>query len=236
MKSKYLKLTLTLAATTLFSSTLIAAQNDTPAATLTVIGEVFVSPQGKTLYTFAKDQAGVSNCNGACATKWPPLIASGNIKPLKNLSVITRTDGSKQWAYKGAALYTWFKDKKIGEVSGHGVKNVWFAARSDDAPISVYSIAGKKVLTDSKKMSLYIFSKDEAGQSNCNQGCAQKWPPLFADKHQRASAPYSIIERSDGRLQWALNNQALYTWVKDAKPGDVTGDGVKGVWSLAKHP
>ncbi|MCB1351011.1 MAG: hypothetical protein KDK11_21085, partial [Maritimibacter sp.] len=26
----------------------------------------------------------------------------------------------------------------------------------------------------------------------------------------------------------------LYTWVNDTAPGDVTGDGVNGVWHLAK--
>src|SRR3989344_7860273 len=29
---------------------------------------------GKTLYTFANDGQGVSNCNDACTTTWPPYV------------------------------------------------------------------------------------------------------------------------------------------------------------------
>jgi predicted lipoprotein with Yx(FWY)xxD motif len=33
---------------------------------------------------------------------------------------------------------------------------------------------------------------------------------------------------------WAYEGWPLYLWVKDTKPGDVTGDGVGGVWHAAK--
>ena len=33
---------------------------------------------GMTLYTFDKDSAGKSVCNGACATNWPPLMAGAS--------------------------------------------------------------------------------------------------------------------------------------------------------------
>jgi predicted lipoprotein with Yx(FWY)xxD motif len=82
-----------------------------------------------TLYTFAKDTAGVSNCNDKCATAWPPLIAAADAKPMGDWTIVTRQDGSKQWAYKGMALYTWIKDTKPGETSGDGVGNgVWKVA------------------------------------------------------------------------------------------------------------
>lgn len=91
----------------------------------------------------------------------------------------------------------------------------------------------EQVLTDAKGMSLYTFDKDTAEVSNCNGGCAALWPPLLVqDGEQRAN--YTPIKRNDGSLQWALNGQPLYTWVRDTKPGDTTGDGVKGVWHLAK--
>ena len=34
---------------------------------------------------------------------------------------------------------------------------------------------------------------------------------------------------------WAYNGWPLYTFIKDAKPGDVTGDGVGGVWHVVKE-
>ena len=38
---------------------------------------------------------------------------------------MTRDDGSKQWAYKGKPVYLWVKDKKPGDKTGHGVREVW---------------------------------------------------------------------------------------------------------------
>ena len=76
-----------------------------------------------TLYTFAKDQPGVSNCNDNCAKNWPPLAAAADAKPMGDWTVITRADGTKQWAYKGMPLYTWSKDSKPGEATGAGMGN-----------------------------------------------------------------------------------------------------------------
>lgn len=92
------------------------------------------------------------------------------------------------------------------------------------------------ILVDAKGMSLYVFDKDPAGggKSLCNDPCAQNWPPLTAGNTDQGSGDYSVITRDDGSLQWAYKGRPLYRWVKDTKPGDKTGDGVKEVWHLAK--
>lgn len=89
---------------------------------------VLANAKGMTLYTFAKDMPGVSNCNDKCAVAWPPLAAPADAKAMGNFTVITRADGTKQWAYKGMALYTWMKDVKPGDTSGDGVGGAWKAA------------------------------------------------------------------------------------------------------------
>ncbi len=86
---------------------------------------VLSDAKGMTLYTFAKDMPGVSNCNDKCAVAWPPLTAAADAKPVGNFTVITRADGGKQWAYKGMALYTWMKDAKPGDATGDGVGGAW---------------------------------------------------------------------------------------------------------------
>jgi predicted lipoprotein with Yx(FWY)xxD motif len=95
------------------------------------LGEVLTGPNGMTLYTFANDkQPGKSACNGTCAENWPPLhpeAAAG--APKAPLSIITRDDGSKQYAYKGKPLYYWKNDKKPGDATGHKVRDIWFAAQ-----------------------------------------------------------------------------------------------------------
>ena len=87
-----------------------------------------VDAKGMTLYTFDRDAGGKSMCNGPCATNWPPLMAAGDAKTMGDWSVVTRDDGSKQWAYKGKPMYTWAKDTKPGDKTGDGVNSVWRTA------------------------------------------------------------------------------------------------------------
>jgi predicted lipoprotein with Yx(FWY)xxD motif len=91
-------------------------------------GGVLTNAAGMTLYTFDKDAAGKSACNGPCAGNWPPLMAAAGAKPSGDYTVITRDDGGKQWAHKGKPLYTWVKDAKPGDKTGDGFNKVWHVA------------------------------------------------------------------------------------------------------------
>jgi predicted lipoprotein with Yx(FWY)xxD motif len=92
------------------------------------------------------------------------------------------------------------------------------------------------MLVGTSGMTLYTFDTDVAGsgKSACSGPCAQNWPPLQAADTDRASGDYSVVTRDDGSKQWAYRGKPLYFWSKDAKPGDTTGDGVKGVWRVAR--
>ena len=92
---------------------------------------VLVGPGGMTLYTFDKDVAGSgkSTCNGPCATNWPPLTATQGDSANGDFSIITRDDGSKQWAVKGKPVYYWSKDSKPGDKTGDGFNKVWQVAK-----------------------------------------------------------------------------------------------------------
>lgn len=90
------------------------------------------------------------------------------------------------------------------------------------------------VVAGEKGMTLYTFKKDKPGVSNCNDACAKAWPPFMATAADKAEGAYSVITRKDGSMQWAKDGKPLYYWMKDAKKGDVTGDGFKGVWNAAR--
>ncbi|MEZ0171987.1 hypothetical protein [Microvirga sp. TS319] len=92
-------------------------------------GKALVDAKGMTLYTFDRDAAGKSNCNGQCAQNWPPLTAASGAAASGDWSVVTRDDGAKQWAYKGKPLYLWTKDSKPGDATGDGVNNIWHVAQ-----------------------------------------------------------------------------------------------------------
>lgn len=93
------------------------------------------------------------------------------------------------------------------------------------------------MLTDAQGMTLYVFDKDAtgSGKSVCNGPCATNWPPLLAGEKDQARGDWSIVGRDDGRRQWAYKGRPLYTWSKDQKPGDTTGDGfLNNQWHTAR--
>jgi predicted lipoprotein with Yx(FWY)xxD motif len=101
----------------------------------TNLGNVLVNSKGRTLYHFLADTGTTSTCEGACATNWPPLVASGTPKAGKGtkaslLSTSPRSDGKTQVVYNGHPLYTFQGDKKAGATTGQGVNAFgaqWFA-------------------------------------------------------------------------------------------------------------
>lgn len=95
----------------------------------TSVGTVMTDSSGMTLYTFTKDSAGVSNCNGGCAASWPPFAAGNAAQDVDKFTVIERADGSKQWAYDGKPLYTWQGDTAPGDATGHGLQGAWYTIK-----------------------------------------------------------------------------------------------------------
>ena len=93
-------------------------------------GGMFVTVGGMTLYTFDKDAPGKSNCNGPCATNWPPATVADGARATGDWTIVTRDDGLKQWAYKGKPVYAWVKDTKPGDTTGDGFLNgAWHVAK-----------------------------------------------------------------------------------------------------------
>jgi predicted lipoprotein with Yx(FWY)xxD motif len=92
-----------------------------------------------------------------------------------------------------------------------------------------------KFLVDGKGMTLYLYTKDTPGTSNCYGGCATAWPPLLGSAATVSGSDLdkSLIgttTRTDGSKQITYNGWPLYYYVKDTKAGDVTGQDVGGVW------
>jgi predicted lipoprotein with Yx(FWY)xxD motif len=104
-----------------------------------------------------------------------------------------------------------------------------------DAHVVVSSSGLGDILVDVEGMTLYLFTEDADGQSVCEDACATAWPPLIVDEPPVAGegADESLLdttERSDGSTQVRYAGWPLYTWAQDQQPGDVTGQGVQGVW------
>ena len=83
-------------------------------------------PQGRTLYTFGKDDFEESTCADACAQDWPPVIALPEDRGgFESFSVFIRKDGTRQWAYEGKPLYRSARDQEPGQATGEGADGAW---------------------------------------------------------------------------------------------------------------
>lgn len=85
----------------------------------------------------------------------------------------------------------------------------------------------------SDSLRLYTCDKDPPGRSVCDQSCASAWPPVYAPPAAHPVGDWSIVERPDGKRQWALKGRPVYTHVHDA-PGQAIGEAVPG-WRLLQY-
>ncbi len=94
------------------------------------------------------------------------------------------------------------------------------------------------ILVDSQGRTLYLFQADSGTTSSCTGSCAVAWPPLRATGQPTAgngvdASMLGTTQRTDGDPQVTYNGHPLYTFVKDTKSGQTTGEGVNafgGLW------
>jgi predicted lipoprotein with Yx(FWY)xxD motif len=101
------------------------------------LGKILVDAQGRTLYLFQKDTGTTSECTGACAVNWPPLVSG---KPTEGggvdaslVGTTNRSDGKRQVTYNGHPLYHFQGDKQAGDTNGEGLNafgGSWYALSS----------------------------------------------------------------------------------------------------------
>ncbi len=76
------------------------------------------------LYTYDGDRPGVSMCYAPCSGAWPPVRAPDGAEQIGDWTVVPRTDGSPQWAYRGKPVYVRYHDHPDTPV-GDGMDGVW---------------------------------------------------------------------------------------------------------------
>lgn len=101
-------------------------------------------------------------------------------------------------------------------------------------PPGAQTMMSNGVMVNSAGMTVYTFDKDTAfsGKSACNGPCIALWPAVPVTG--KPQGDYSVVTRDDGSQQLAYKGKPLYLYIKDQKPGDVTGDNVKDVWHVVK--
>ncbi len=104
-------------------------------------------------------------------------------------------------------------------------------AASGGAKVAVANSGLGRILVDGRGHTLYLFAKDKRGRSSCAGQCAGFWPPLITSGKPRAAAGakaslLGTTRRADGRLQVTYNHHPLYSFVKDSRKGQTSGEGL----------
>jgi predicted lipoprotein with Yx(FWY)xxD motif len=89
------------------------------------------------------------------------------------------------------------------------------------ATVKMTSTSHGRVLVDEQGHTLYLFDKDEGGESYCNGACAAVWPPLETSSVPHAvsgvdNAALGTIKRDDGDMQVTYHGHPLYYYAADA--------------------
>jgi predicted lipoprotein with Yx(FWY)xxD motif len=99
------------------------------------LGQIVTTGSGITVYRYDadSDNPSKSNCNGGCASAWPPVLVTGSGTPQVSgvssslVGEVTRSDGSKQLTLGGWPLYTYAGDSGAGSTAGQGSGGTWWA-------------------------------------------------------------------------------------------------------------
>lgn len=126
-----------------------AATETTAAAGTTIktgdsqFGQVLFDADDQAIYYFDKESGAKSECYGACAEAWPPVLsvgepqAGGGAKQAL-LGTTERDDGTTQVTYDGHPLY-YYVDDPPGQVLCHNVDEfggLWLAVTPGGAAVS----------------------------------------------------------------------------------------------------
>ena len=206
---------------------------------------------GMTLYGFdgnARRDRQLCSTSG-CDPEWQPVTASELAFKTGEFSVVTRSDGSKQWAYKRQPLYRYRGDALPGDVHGIGVDPHWKLAvltrMFHPDGVSVTSLAGYGDVLAFNGKTLYgshfadgrnggyslrgnftfLYARDKKlGAAACvDAPCLQRWRPFEAPAGAQANGFWEILTRPNGSRQWAYKGSALYLYAGDGAVGDHNG-------------
>jgi len=208
-------------------------------------GQYLTTTDGLSLYIHDKDARGKSACEGACTETWKPLLTGAIIDAkLPDWSIITRKDGTRQWAYKGKPLYKNVNDIVQGHRNGENERDWRVALVAPGVPLPSditlrWTWLGP-VYADSRGHSLYFFSCQFAvpcdhpsdaesywpyWHSFCGavENCAKMFRPVLAPKDAKPHGKaWSIVKIkapwSPVRLGDDAKDESLSVWAYRGRP------------------
>lgn len=186
------------------------------------------------------------------SSDWLPVRASALALPVGEFSIVKRKDdGTRQWAYRGEALYIYASDYAPGEVNGifagqAGVQPALAYRNFMPSGLHIRQYPGRgPLLTNAAGLTLYTEARyvlqyggretrtgyavsyndaKSQGAVGCEGDCTDTWKPFLAAPDAIAWGFWEPVARADGSKQWAFKGSPIYSYVGDRKPGDVEGN------------
>ncbi|MDR3607138.1 MAG: hypothetical protein P4M08_07145 [Oligoflexia bacterium] len=165
-----------------------------------------------------------------------PMLASADTISLGQ----TKSGGLNQYQYQGFLPAPTPSITTLPTSLPTVLPSVLPSASPIPAAVTIRSNVAGTFLTDGLGKSLYVFSLDTNGNSNCTGNCSQVWPPVTVAAGQTPNAGANVqasllgtITLADGSTQVTYNSLPLYYYTGDASPGQSNGEGLNqfgGLW------
>jgi predicted lipoprotein with Yx(FWY)xxD motif len=110
---------------------------------------------------------------------------------------------------------------------------------NDTLALTIQHAPGGLILATGSGATLYDFAPDSPSHSTClNAGCVYQWPPYEVSGTVRVGpgverSLVGTLTRPDGTSQLSYGGHPLYTYIRDTRPGMVTGQAIDqdgGLW------
>ena len=217
-------------------------------------GLAFVDRGGLTIYEFEGRGGTRAVTRLADQKQWRPVVAPALAHAIgRQWSIIARSDGIRQWAYRRKPLFTFSGDLTPGDANAVGLSRDWKPALAlafympPDVRLEQTLDRGK-VLATAQGLTLYrrdgVALDTGGGQSlrhgvpirpgigrnigisGCEDACLQVWHPFLAPADAQPNGFWDVAMRPDGTHQWVYQGYPLYTFLGDKKPGDMNGNDI----------
>lgn len=215
-----------------------------------VQGVVVTNFEGFSLYSFDSRGNAEGACTDAdCYEKWEPVAAPALAIGLGEFSVVDRSDGSRQWAFRGDPLFRFKGDLLPGDANGSRLQEQMRLAllsknfQPEGVDISMQAGYGDILTLNGKTLYFgsafekywggrnlrgsfeiaYFKGKRLGGDACVSSECLASWRPFTAPAGAAANGFWEVFTREDGSQQWAYKGFALYTFNEDEAAGHMRG-------------
>jgi predicted lipoprotein with Yx(FWY)xxD motif len=208
-------------------------------------GRMLVKNSGVSVYSWDGDRAGKSNCVGGCLDTWAPVSAPEESRSQGEWTIIERSPGIRQWAFRNHPLYTYIGDTRAHSLRGSdepGWHNVYvLRAPTWPSQFTQQATHAGIVLADSHGKTIYLYScgDDALDQLACDHPstpqeyrlavcgggdaarCLKTWPPVIAPRGAKPpSRSWTTIDIDPISGHFAAPGEpgALHVWAYRDRP------------------